>query len=564
MLARSFKGSAKARPTILVVDDDRRVRRLASAAIERAGWRVLEAEAGASMHELVRRSLENDSSQALDALVMDMALPGVGGLACLRRLRDEAGSALVPVLMLGDEYNPADMDAAFDAGCDGFLTKPLCDVSLIATLRTLLKLRDVRLDLDASAAKRADLTRALLALSDLTNQLSVCSTLDEVLGRVLVAAADLTQSRRAAIILPNQKQDGLRVAMTLRDEDGAAKGDAVSADGTIAAVFSEREPRLLNPEDRTDRSQGGELWPAHLGCACIPLTATGSGPDEPCVGVICLGEHHGNAPYEEIDLEYFNLFRSFAADTIQGVLTRQSHDQARDMLIVALVGLTESRDNDTGRHIDRVTTFSIVLAEALRGLPGFGQIDDAFIEELRRTAPLHDIGKVAIPDRILLKPGRLTAEEFEIMKTHSLIGADTIRSVRARAPRAGFMEMAEQIARHHHEWFDGNGYPDGLSGNDIPLAARVVAVADVYDALTTRRVYKNAVSHEAATDVILGLNGRQFDPRVIEAFQANLELFAQHARELNDESVAAASDIGPTAPGVRDRPPPARAFLAES
>ena len=172
--------------------------------------------------------------------------------------------------------------------------------------------------------------------------------------------------------------------------------------------------------------------------------------------------------------------------------------------------------------------------------------------------------KFAIPDRILLKPGRLTAEEFEIMKTHSLIGADTIRSVRARAPRAGFMEMAEQIARHHHEWFDGNGYPDGLSGNDIPLAARVVAVADVYDALTTRRVYKDAVSHEAATDVILGLNGRQFDPRVIEAFQANLELFAQHARELNDESVAAASDVGPPAPGVRDRPPPAREFLAES
>ncbi|MCJ7524682.1 MAG: response regulator [Candidatus Aminicenantes bacterium] len=196
--------------------------------------------------------------------------------------------------------------------------------------------------------------------------------------------------------------------------------------------------------------------------------------------------------------------------------------------IVALAKLAESRDDDTGDHIERTRTFCKVLAEKLRENPHYaGSIDETFIEYIYHAAPLHDIGKVGIPDHILLKPGKLTPEEFEIMKNHSMIGANTLQTAHNRYPRNAFLNMGIAIARSHHEKWDGSGYPDGLAGEDIPLSARIMAVADVYDALRSIRPYKPAFSHEKSCSIIRDNKGRHFDPALIDVFMTVESEFAE-------------------------------------
>jgi len=188
--------------------------------------------------------------------------------------------------------------------------------------------------------------------------------------------------------------------------------------------------------------------------------------------------------------------------------------------IVALANLAESRDENTGAHIERTQALCRLLANALRADPRHaGGITDAFVESVYHAAPLHDVGKVGISDSILLKPGKLTEAEFEVMKTHATIGADTLQSARRKYPRNVLLNMGIAIARSHHEHWDGSGYPDGLAGEDIPLSARVMAVADVYDALRSKRPYKKPFTHAEAAKVIEDGAGTHFDPALVEAFK---------------------------------------------
>lgn len=193
--------------------------------------------------------------------------------------------------------------------------------------------------------------------------------------------------------------------------------------------------------------------------------------------------------------------------------------ESRDLTIFALAKLAESRDPDTGAHLERIREYCRLMAEDLvhRGTID-EEVDGEFVQMIYLTSPLHDIGKVGIPDHVLLKPGPLTAEEMEIMKRHTEIGGETLATLANSHAEARFLLMARDIAWTHHERFDGTGYPRGLAGRSIPLCGRVVAVADVYDALTSKRVYKEAYSHELARSVICDGRGTHFDPEVVEAF----------------------------------------------
>jgi putative two-component system response regulator len=189
--------------------------------------------------------------------------------------------------------------------------------------------------------------------------------------------------------------------------------------------------------------------------------------------------------------------------------------------IFALAKLAEARDDDTGQHIERVQTFSRMLAEQMREMRlQVTQLTSAFIDDVRQTASLHDIGKVGTPDGILLKPGALSAEEFAEMKKHCELGASTLSAVLKRHPDNQFLRMGVDVARSHHEKWDGSGYPDGLKGTTIPLAARIVALADVYDALTSKRCYRPAFGHEDTCRVIQQGKATHFDPDVVTAFAA--------------------------------------------
>jgi putative two-component system response regulator len=195
--------------------------------------------------------------------------------------------------------------------------------------------------------------------------------------------------------------------------------------------------------------------------------------------------------------------------------------ESREMTIFSLAKLAESRDPETGVHLERIREYCRVLALQLSTQSTHAEhMGDEYVQLIYLTSPLHDIGKVGIPDAVLLKPGPLTAEEFKVMKTHAEIGARTLSALVDANPDAKYLRMARDIAWTHHEKFDGTGYPRGLVGEQIPLCGRIVAVADVYDALTTRRVYKPAFSHEKARSIIVEGSGTHFDPDVVQAFLA--------------------------------------------
>ena len=193
---------------------------------------------------------------------------------------------------------------------------------------------------------------------------------------------------------------------------------------------------------------------------------------------------------------------------------------ARHALVLAFAKLVKQRANETGSYLKRLQKYVRVLGAQAARTPHFAnQIDETFIEMAVCCAPLHDIGKVGLPDYILMKPGKLDGDERLIMQAHTTLGAETLDEVaKSQVSPQPFLRMAIDIARHHHERFDGTGYPDRLAGNDIPLAARLVALCDVYDALRSRRVYRPALSHHATLQVMGDAAGTQFDPALLQAF----------------------------------------------
>ena len=226
-------------------------------------------------------------------------------------------------------------------------------------------------------------------------------------------------------------------------------------------------------------------------------------------------------------------------------VARRTNENAliRDLSLSALACLAEVRDIETGHHILRTQSFVELLAHHLAGHPDYREaLAGERLEIIVRSAPLHDIGKVGIPDSILLKPGRLTSAEFEIMKKHPVIGADAITRAMAQAAnsRSGdgalpggafaFMETAREIALSHHEKWDGSGYPAGLQGRQIPVSARLMALADVFDALSSRRVYKEPLAPEDVTRIIVAERGRHFDPVIVDAFLELRPAFAEVAQ----------------------------------
>jgi putative two-component system response regulator len=212
--------------------------------------------------------------------------------------------------------------------------------------------------------------------------------------------------------------------------------------------------------------------------------------------------------------------------------------QTRDIALLTLAKLAESRDNETGLHLERMAAYSRLLAEALRAGPYAPQVAGDFIEHLFKSSPLHDIGKVGIPDSILLKPGPLTAEEFAVMRTHAANGGDTLRAVLRHYSQRTFLDMAMEICYHHHERWDGKGYPHGLAGDAIPLPARIVAVADAYDAITSDRPYKRAFDHAEAVRRITVDRDRHFDSVLVDAFLACAAEFPRIQARFKDPRAA--------------------------
>jgi putative two-component system response regulator len=515
------------RLNVLVVDDDATNRAVCKGCLERAGYQVYEAADG-------RIALAQVGEKVPDVVVMDIMMPNMDGLECTRALRADPDTRDIPIIIVSALARPEDILSGLEAGADEYLSKPIRSSELVLRVQSMARLHRDRMDLLMSYEERGKQMRILSRLVEFCRAVSNSQTSNEILEHTVAAVADVTDCRRVSIMLPDESRQFLNVVSSLGVDEAVIRAVKVPLGEPIAGrVFTAGEAVVVNTEAEAHTCSGDYDAPffASVPLVSAPLDAAGR-----VVGVLNATEKEGCLPFESRDLEYVELISKVTGTAIHDMHMREARDQASDSIMVGLAKLAEYRDNDTGRHLDRVTQFCLMLARTLRKKGAFRkQIDQDFLHNLERSVPLHDIGKVAIPDEILLFPGKLSEEQMSIMRTHTVAGANTIQSLIDKAPGVCFLEMAMTIARYHHERWDGLGYPAGLSGADIPLAARITAVADVYDALTTRRVYKEAFSHEKAASIILEGSGTQFDPDVVEAFRLRENDFAGLAETMADE-----------------------------
>lgn len=509
---------------VLIVEDDRDTRVLARTFLAQAGYEVAEAVDGLDALDKIRCAMP-------DVVVMDVMMPNMDGLEATRRLKADPSTRDIPIIIASALDEEADVIEAFGAGATEYITKPIRRREFVARIHSMVHLSRNRLELLRTSQERSERATRLQLLLDFSRSLAATRNLDTVLDQTISATAGLTHCRRISIMLPDADGKVLRIAKAIGLDELVASGATVPIDGdTAGRVFSTGQPVVINaPEEMTNYNRRYESpFFASIPLVCKAMSSSGC-----VVGVLNITERENRQPFELNELEHIDIIANTSAWAIDDILSHQARDEARDSIVTAMASLAEYRDNDTGQHLERVMRFSRILARNLQttGRPQ-DILQEQFLYDLERAVPLHDIGKVAIPDRILLKPGKLTFDEMIDMRKHAQIGADIIRSISARVPGVSFLAMAQDIAWGHHEWYDGSGYPRRLRGCDIPLSARIAAVADVYDVLTTKRVYKGSVPHEKAVAIVLEGSGSQFDPVVVEAFWNSRNEFATVAAAL--------------------------------
>jgi HD-GYP domain-containing protein (c-di-GMP phosphodiesterase class II) len=364
----------------------------------------------------------------------------------------------------------------------------------------------------------ARFSQQLRALSSLNARL-ICMEADQpVYGEMVEGIRRVLNTDACALFMHERRDDQLVL-------EGVSGLEVLPEDRRIhlreawrPAVQAFTEEYLVHVPD-VDSLQGVRpLLQGYRSLVALPIIGR-EGP----VGAFEFGcRAAGGFSSEQIDLASM-LVDQMAYQLENYRLIRQL-SSSRDAVIHGMARLAESRGGDIGGHLDRICAFSTLLAERLHGRPGYlGAVTDEWVATLGRAAALHDIGKVGIPDRILLKPGGLDEDEFAIMKGHAQLGADILRDLMLTHGTFPMLEMGVDVALAHHERWDGSGYPHGLAGQAIPLAARIVAVADVYDALTSKRVYKDAWSQDDTLSQMAGLAGTHFDPDLVPVFLKNPE-----------------------------------------
>ena len=323
-----------------------------------------------------------------------------------------------------------------------------------------------------------------------------------------------------------------RIGIAMLDINGKVYSQAVQSDyvpllkegysvdlpyTSLRALIKNREIRILNdyvehlkqsPNSEPTKLIVDEGIRASIAC---PLVTNNI-----CIGVILFSSKQKNI-YDENHASMAKLIANFMAISIEKNLL------VDDLILASITGfarLVEAKDSDTGLHLERMQSYSKIVAESLGKKNKYKNIvTDQYVKDIFKFSPLHDIGKVGIADGILLKPAKLTHEEFEVMKTHTIIGADVLKKASNNLLRSNrhFFDMGIEIVIGHHEKYNGKGYPHGISGDEIPISARIVAAADVLDALTSKRVYKNAIDLESSLQIIAEDSGKSFDPDVVEA-----------------------------------------------
>jgi putative nucleotidyltransferase with HDIG domain len=462
--------------SILVVDDSNLLRNILREELEAEGFKVHVAEEGES-------ALEMAQTLRPDVVLLDVVLPQLDGFEVCRRLKNNNVTQGIPVLMLSSRNELKDKLAGFEAGADDYLTKPFFTKELIARLQSKLRTRHTL----ESHRKVGDFYLEMLfgIGSAITSPFKVDDEVEIILRQALVAAG----TRRGTILLHDPDDGSLEVKGSEGyNGSGPAVGERFRISDKLPLVGGENSDAPMAIKVYEDSNRG---------TAFVPMVAK-----ERLVGGI---ELHLGESGRRLSAERQKVLYALASQAAIFIENARLERDVRSMflnIIVSLAGAVDAKDAYTHGHSLRVARIALLVAKE-RGLPVERQ------EPLLLSAILHDVGKIAIPDSILKKPKRLDRDEFDVMKEHVTAGARILGHIPA-------LEEVIPGIRHHHEHWDGSGYPDGLNGEDIPLAGRIILIGDAFDAMTTDRVYRKGMPVSDALDRMQEFAGIQFDPNLVQ------------------------------------------------
>jgi PAS domain S-box-containing protein len=471
---------------VLTIDDDDATLGLLRDLLEIDAYEVLTAGGGAEGIEIFSISRPH-------LVLTDIRMPGVDGLEVLRRVREIDDT--VPVILVTGHGDINNAIRALRRGAYDFLQKPINADILLSTVRQGLEhCRLKRFEKDYTHVLEAQVderTRELAETNDflkgiLENSTRVAIALTDFEGNVLF----WNKGAENIYGYASDEMIGSKIAR-LDPEKGAGQENEARLRQLVLAHGGTIQQKVQQ------LARDGRRLTISLAVSPM-LDAAGN-----TRGLLSLGQDVTEE--ERLHEEVLESYKR---------IQRVQHSS-----IFALAKLAESRDGETGNHLTRIQEYCRVLCQTLRTREKYRPVlTSEFIEYLVQSAILHDIGKVAIPDSILFNPGKFGIDEYEVMKQHTLHGGQALEEAAEETGQESFLSFGRDIAYHHHEHWDGKGYPYGLQGEEIPLAARIVALADVYDALTTQRRYKRAYSHQEALSIVLSERERQFDPDIVDAF----------------------------------------------
>ncbi len=472
---------------ILVIDDEEMILDIARDILTNTGYDVTITSDGYEGIKLV-------SEQKFSLMLTDIRMPDINGLEVITQVRDR--NREMPIIIITG-HGTLDMAIkALKLGAQGFLLKPFTTAELRSAVadaleKTRLLNENIRM-------------RALMPLFEVSKEIITETDTKKLLALIISIAVRETGADRACIFLIDEKTGEILME------------EAYGFSPVLLDAFRERQiQKLTSRLMRVDKPvivvpglsvpEGFEDVPVENGSGIfMPLTVRGK-----VVGILFLSRDGVELPFSLPDAELVSILAGQAAAAIENAHLYEKLEQSYLSTIITLSAIAESKDFYTDKHMKDIAEYSVDIARKL-GLP------ESDIENIRMAALLHDLGKVMVPDDILKKPGRLSEEEMEVIRHHPSHGAKMIESIEP-------LKDAREIIRHHHEYYDGSGYPDGLKGKAIPLGARIIAVADAFDAMTTNRPYRKALPMEKVIRELREFSGIQFDPDIVEIFLSLLQ-----------------------------------------
>lgn len=508
-----LNGTDRAGARVLLVDDDQKLTFVLRAHLRRAGYDAL-------ICHTAEDALSTIGDFKPDVVVMDHTLPGMDGIEAIRLIMSNPDTSDVAIIMVTAKSDSDNVVLALELGAQEYVVKPFEISELLARIRGAHRLRETQLQLhrlNGKLSQTVDLrTRRLRSLYNYTRGLNEAGSTDEILSLIVDAVKKVTGCKRVSILLKEGDGESLSCAKSDGISEDIAAGIRVAAgEGIAGKVFQSGRTYIASTMSGSDADERYESDTF----VSTPLIATSLMTHQEKLGVLSITDKGTREPFTPEEIECIRSIADSGAIALNNQIHSERLNNSVNALLLTVGQLAEYRDNETSNHLQRVRKYARLLAGEMQTSPMYQNvITDEFVGNLYRAAPMHDIGKVGVDDHILCKPGKLTDAEFETMKKHCRIGRDVLQSAIAQTGPVPILQMCVDIAYCHHERFNGNGYPRGLAGSAIPLAARIITLVDAYDAITSKRRYKDAIPHDHAVDIVRSERGKHFDPDIVDLF----------------------------------------------